>query len=463
MSTTSGRHGRKQPVTTGVRGPSRIWRFSFLLLAISLVLAACASGTDDSPDSSGETAAATEDDGTDDSGDDGSDDSDDADAEPGETIKISAPLGLTGPVAGFANPYLNAMQFAVETINENGGIASLGGAQLELLVADSESDPQRAVELLRDMQGEAVAAVGPIASGLAVAAKPALIEIGIPWVGPTLEDSLTDDSDGTIFRAVSRFGDWGEGTMDFVDAAVDAGQIEVDSVGIVTIDAAPGPALRDVLVARAEDNGWTVETAEYNFTETRDFSPVVAQMRDADVDLIMGLNYPNDSILFAEAMTLQDWRPSEGFAWVAGGQYLNSFRDALGDDVTGWTVASYMSPATACDDLTGFADEFESRFGEPLTGLAGAGPAVIQTIASALEQAGSADPEAVRAALPEVTLDFCDGLYTMPGGLAFDENGDNERFVPAIVQLEGETDQPAVYPPDYASQEARWPAHDQAG
>lgn len=457
---TSASKTRYGPEHVRRRGGSLLRRFSLLLLVLGLVLSACASGSDDATDASDDSETAEEDAGDADAGDE---DDGDAEGESAETIKIAAPLGLTGPVAGFANPYLNAMQLAVDTINEGGGITSLGGAQLELVVADSESDPQRAVELLRDMQDESVAAVGPIASGLAVAAKPALIEMGIPWVGPTLEDSLTDDAEGTIFRVVSRFGQWGEGAMDFVDSAIEAGDIAVDSVGIVTIDAAPGPALRDVLVARAEANGWAIETAEYNFVETRDFSPIVAQMRDADVDLIMGLNYPNDSILFAEAMALQDWRPAEGFVWVAGGQYLNSFRDALGDDVLNWTVASYMSPATACEDLSDFAARFETEYGEPLTGLAGSGPAVIQTIASALEQAGSTEPDAVRAALADTSIDFCEGLYTMPGGLAFDDNGDNERFVPAIVQLSGEADQPAVYPPDYANQGASWPAHDQAG
>jgi branched-chain amino acid transport system substrate-binding protein len=382
-----------------------------------------------------------------------------------KVIKLGAPLELTGPAAAFGSILGDSMKLAVETINANGGIKSMGGAKLELVMGDAESNPQRAVQLVRDMDRQGVTAlVGPVGSATVVGTKPVIVSLGIPWVGSTLEDTITDDSNGNIWRTVSRFGDWGEKTMDFLEEAQTAGKIDVKKVGIVTIETPPGPALNKVLQARSKALGWEVSNFTYNPAETRDFSNIVAGLKQANVDLVVGLNYPADSILFAKAMTLQDWRPKEGFVWVAGGQYLNDFRKALGTKTQNWLNAAYMAPQSKCGgDVQKFVTAYEERYKQPLTGLAGSGPAIIAIVADALERAGSADREKFKQALAETDIKPCQGLFTMAGGVKFNEKGDNAAFVPTIVQHEGAMDQVAVAPAEVAAREASWPAQDKAG
>src|SRR5215475_6544758 len=62
-----------------------------------------------------------------------------------DAVAIGAVLPLTGPSAQFGQVSWKAMQFAVELMNEAGGVKSMGGAQLSLAVYDTETKPEIAV------------------------------------------------------------------------------------------------------------------------------------------------------------------------------------------------------------------------------------------------------------------------------------------------------------------------------
>nr|WP_242012276.1 ABC transporter substrate-binding protein [Pseudodesulfovibrio cashew] len=56
-------------------------------------------------------------------------------------VKVGNILPLSGPSASVGMQGKQAREMAIEEINAAGGIKSLGGAKLELLFADSKSDP----------------------------------------------------------------------------------------------------------------------------------------------------------------------------------------------------------------------------------------------------------------------------------------------------------------------------------
>ena len=59
-----------------------------------------------------------------------------------DTFKIGITYGLTGAAATWTEHGLNAVQMAVNEINEDGGI---NGKHVELIVSDSETVPQKSV------------------------------------------------------------------------------------------------------------------------------------------------------------------------------------------------------------------------------------------------------------------------------------------------------------------------------
>ena len=62
-----------------------------------------------------------------------------------DEILVAGILPLTGPSAQFGQQSWNAMQFAVDLMNEAGGVKSMGGAKLTLAVLDTETKPEVAV------------------------------------------------------------------------------------------------------------------------------------------------------------------------------------------------------------------------------------------------------------------------------------------------------------------------------
>lgn len=377
-----------------------------------------------------------------------------------ETIKIAAPFGLTGAVGPFAKPYVPALELAIKYINDNGGIKSLGGAHLELLLQDNQTDVENAARLLREMKEQgAVIAVAPFSSGMALAAKPVLTDLDMPLIVPSLARGLTEDNANQIIWRVSNIdASLVNDGMDMIQAAMDAGTIEVDSIGIVAQAGGAGAPFATAIEARAKEMGLTVVNVAYDATEQRNFGPAVAQFAEADVDIVTGFMYTADALLFTEAYLLQDWQPSQGFVWMAGAYGEYGFRKELGAETTNWMDAGFADTA-GCEPMQKFAEEYEASYGEPLVGLMPAAPAVIAVIADALERAGSTEPAALKAALAATEIDYCEHpLYALAGGVKFNASGDNERFVSTIVQHEGETDLVPVWPEAVATRAPIWPA-----
>lgn len=382
-------------------------------------------------------------------------------AEAPEEILVAAPMELSGPVADAAKGYLDALQFGVDKINAAGGIKSLDGAELRLLVQDTQSDPAATVPIVRDMEGQgAVAVVGPLASGSTLAMKPTLERLGLPWLGVSSEPSLTAGGQGIMWRVDGTVESYVNGTFEFLETQEAAGSIEpIESIGILSDATPPSPEYRAATAKRAEANGWEVVAIDYDFSEQQDYASFVARLRDADVDLVTGLSYPPDAIAIAEAVALQDWRPDAGFLWYEGFQVYNAFRQAAGEDVRGQMASTNIGTMSSCDSQNELSAEFEQDAGVPLSGTAGGGVAVMAVLAAALEKAASADTEALREALATTEVPYCEGLYGQLGGVRFDENGENVAFKPTIVQFEGEFGQTAVAPDDAAAREPEWPAN----
>jgi branched-chain amino acid transport system substrate-binding protein len=85
------------------------------------------------------------------------------------TIKIGSVQPATGPLAVIGVGQRRGNQLAVDYINSMGGIKSMDGAKLELLLGDSESKPEIGrSEADRLIKGGAAVMTGPFQSGVAL-------------------------------------------------------------------------------------------------------------------------------------------------------------------------------------------------------------------------------------------------------------------------------------------------------
>ncbi len=113
-------------------------------------------------------------------------------------IKIGFIGGLTGRSSDLGEASRNAVQLAVQQVNQAGGI---DGRQVELLVRDDENNPEVAGEAVRSLHAAGVdAIIGPNISAIAGGMVPVLNELEVVTVSPTVSSLAFADSDDYFFR-----------------------------------------------------------------------------------------------------------------------------------------------------------------------------------------------------------------------------------------------------------------------
>lgn len=137
-----------------------------------------------------------------------------------EPIKIGAFFALSGPAAGIGTPTKLVAQMVVDKINKEGGV---GGRPIELVTADTESDPTKAVMALKKFLAvdKVVAVVGPTSTDEGMAVKKQVEAAKVPTV-------MTVGGDPVIM--VGKIGEMDFGTADYVFKAPQRSSTAVQKV-----------------------------------------------------------------------------------------------------------------------------------------------------------------------------------------------------------------------------------------
>ncbi len=110
-----------------------------------------------------------------------------------EEIVIGAPNSLTGGLGENGQRATAGMQIAIDRVNREGGVKSLGGAKLKLVIADTSSEnPTQAASVTRRMidQEKAVALLGATTSAMTLAAQVEAEKSEIPIVTGSYADGI---------------------------------------------------------------------------------------------------------------------------------------------------------------------------------------------------------------------------------------------------------------------------------
>lgn len=381
-------------------------------------------------------------------------------------VLIGAPLPLTGVGAGFGVPQLHAAQEEVAYINAHGGIKDLGGAKIKLVVADDQSTASLGTQLLKQMASEGVSAlIGPVLSSVLASNVPVIQSLHVPLFTPAGDSSVTNNNAGYIFRTILRASGWVSKLGTYLQGLQTTANAPIKRVAIVNVSLQPGPSVASAFESMAKAHGWTTQVDSYP-ESTADYSPLVSKLAAFKPQIVVGYQDPNDAVQFAKAVTQQSWRPSYGFAWIFGGEDLNSFKQALGTSVNGWLDAAYtagLSSTRYPSSVRQIAAAYAKKYGQPLNGNQGSLAAIVGVVADAVSAAHSTNPVKVAAAAKKLSFSTsAASAYPFPqaGGVRFDSNLDNQAFVPPIIQLEGTASNPTqvvVSPSDLSTGKVDWP------
>jgi branched-chain amino acid transport system substrate-binding protein len=124
-------------------------------------------------------------------------------AQAAEPIRIGGLFDLSGKAQHIGTPTRDVAQLVIERLNKGGG---LNGRPIELVVADTQSEPSQAVVALKRLisKDKVVAVIGPTTTGAAMACLAAIEEAQIPMVACVGGDAPVNPARKWVFKTPQR-------------------------------------------------------------------------------------------------------------------------------------------------------------------------------------------------------------------------------------------------------------------
>jgi branched-chain amino acid transport system substrate-binding protein len=362
-----------------------------------------------------------------------------------EPVNIGALYPVTGSFAQIGQGCVNAAKLAAQMVNDAGGIKSLGGAKLNLVVSDVQSDTTvTRTETSRLISSYKLSAIhGAFASALTLIASEVAERAKVPLLTGSSSDLLNQNRHYT-FTPFARASQFAEAQLKMARLVSDK-----PKVAVVFENTAFGTATSNGLREQAPAAGVEIVMFEPYSAGLSDASPLINKVKASGANTLFPVSYLNDLILIIKA--IRQNRLEIAINGGSGGFVIPDFYKNVGSAAEGLLGVAHWSHDMDANSQQ-VNDVYKKQYGEFLFEYAGGLVAQTFMIADALERAASTDPQKVRDAL--ASLDVSQGFAAMcPGGkVKFGADGKNVYAHPVGVQWQ-HGDLATVFP----AEEARAP------
>ena len=339
-------------------------------------------------------------------------------------IVIGALLPMTGGNAPNGAQKKTGYELAIEEVNAQGGIKSLGGAKLKLIIRDHEGKPdvgaRQAEAIIND--DKVVIVVGTYMSGVTVPVSRVTERLKTPLI---VTDSMADEITQAGLRYLFRIDTKAElATRDMLEAVKAYGKklgTPVTRIALLNEDSAFGQALKADFEKQAGPAGLQIVENLGFKTGSPDLSAQAARIKAANVDWVVGSWYITDMLTIVKTF------PSLGLnvtrvSTFGGGVQTPALLQA-GDQAEGVTGFTMWNPDLNRPGVKEFAEKFKQRLGQEPNQNAAKSYAGIWILKDVLEHAGSLDKEKVREALVKVDITSGPAMILPTKKIAFDQTG----------------------------------------
>jgi len=352
-----------------------------------------------------------------------------APAAAGETFKIGGIGPMTGPAAAYGTAVMNAIQIAVDEINEAGGV---NGYMLEFNPQDDEHDAEKSVNAYNTLKDWGMQMlIGTVTSAPCIAVEAEAVNDNMFLLTPSgsAVDCIT--AGDNAFRVCFSDPDQGAASAKYIGenklaekVAVIYDSSDVYSSGIYATFQAEAANQPFEIVA---DGAFTADNKT-------DFSVQLQAAKDAGADLVYLPIYYNEASLILTQAAKMDFAPKwfgvDGMDGILG---VEGFDTSLAEGVMLLTPFS----ADAQDDLTvNFVTKYNELYnGETPNQFAADSYDAVYIIKAALEKAGCTPDmsasdicDALKVAMTEITVDGLTGA-----GMTWSPEGEPTKAPKAVV------------------------------
>ncbi|MEA2758370.1 MAG: branched-chain amino acid transport system substrate-binding protein [Methylobacteriaceae bacterium] len=359
-----------------------------------------------------------------------------------EPVNIGALYPVTGSLAQIGQGCVNAAKLAVQMVNDAGGIKSLGGAKLNLIVSDIQSDTTvTRTETDRLINGSKVSAIhGCYASALTLIASEVAERAKVPLITGSSSDQLNVNRRYT-FTPFAR-------ASQFAQAQLQMSRLisQKPKVAVIFENTAFGTSTSNGLREKAPGEGVEIVLFEPYSAGFADASPLINKVKASGADMLFSVSYLNDLILIVR--TIKQVGLKIGMNGGSGGFVIPDFYKTVGSLADGLQGVAHWNHDSD-ENAQKVNAVYQKTYGEFLFEYAGGLVAQTFMLADAFERAASTDPQKVRDAL--AALDVSQGYAAMcPGGkVKFGPDGKNIYGHPVGVQWQN-GDLASVFPKEDA-------------
>jgi branched-chain amino acid transport system substrate-binding protein len=340
------------------------------------------------------------------------------------------------------------------------GLAGLGGAKLTIVSGDTQSRPEvGATEAARLVSQEGVVGlVGAYDTVVTEVASQRTERLRIPFVnGDSPAGYLTERGLDWFFRTGPTDRMFGEAFFSALGQAPGAG---VKKIALLYTDDQPGNVVRNLTTELAEEGGFQL-VGQVRFDPTIG-NPVaaVAQLRDGgqrpDAVFVIA-STPGTAARLIKAFGQAHYSPP-GILAVGAGFLQSTVLGATGSDGEGLLSSTAWSREIASRNPTAkpVMDLYEAKFNQPMSETAAGAFTAVLVLAEAIDNAGSIDPQRVRAAL--LNLDIPGREMIMPwSGVRFDAASHQNVAASGVVEQRVNGLFRVVFPQELQQAPAVWP------
>ncbi|MEP9376130.1 ABC transporter substrate-binding protein [Aquabacter sp. CN5-332] len=370
-----------------------------------------------------------------------------------QNLKFGALFPFSGGLALLGDESFRGLEIATEERNAAGGI---NGKQITLVKGDAV-DPNQAVgEARRLTSVENVSVIfGTYSSSLSLAATQVAELAGVPYFEMgAISDPITERGFKYVFRSNATAKDF---SVRMVDSVIDAiapalgKKPEELKIGIVHEDSLYGQTLAGFQKARAAEKKLNVvEILPYS-AKSVDLTPVILRLKSANVDVVLQTSYQNDTVLFFRQMKDQGFKP-KAVIGAGGGYSLRDTMQAIGaenmEGALDVDFTQYKTNPKAAPGMEDFVKKYKAKYNmEPRSGHSLANYMGARVFFDVIASAKDLKADTIRAEVMKVDIPL--GTTPTGWGAKFNEQGQNTRAVPFLMQWQG-GELVTVFPPDAA-------------
>lgn len=387
-----------------------------------------------------------------------------------ETITIGFTSSLTGAQEVSSKRQVAGFNLWMEQVNEAGGIKLSDGTVVKITAQtyDDESAKERVQELYTRLitEDNADFLISPYSSGLTAAASIIAEQNGkVMITAGAAEDDAYKTGNTSLFQLYTPGSQYLLSTVDMLKTLDPEAK-----VAVVHENDKFSTSVVDGLKPYLESQGFEVVLEEGYASETTDFGPVINKIVESGATVLLGGGHYPDGSTFARQ--LYEREVGLNFISLLVAPADSKFPE-LGDAALGvstssqWELAAThtQEEATALGKSwygpTGeeFASAYEEATGDKPTYHVAGGYVAGLILQKAIEDAGSVDPEKVKAALEAMDI------FTFYGGIKFDTSPEahglqtGHQMVVAQWQKNdaGELVRKVIWPADVANADPLYP------